>query len=178
MMEMKKYMTVNIPLLLLENYTELGLTDKQLIYVIKLMNINKRYIDVEKIIEDKVISRHGLGELIAIDIFSIETIEGQMVVDMNGFYLELSGLFEKDTNILEEGFIERVKLKLNRKIDKLELIKLSDWFDNNFTTVEIERAIELALVNGTDSFNYIDKILYNDRNKENKDTSLERKFEY
>ena len=164
MNEMKKYQTVNIPLIFLENYDLLNLSDHHFILMLKLMYLNEELININLLIEKNILSRNDIGELISNNIISIKSIDEEMYIDMLDFYNKISSLFKEENNILDSLFLDKIQYIINRKLQTFEIQQLNMWLNDGFIKSDIENAIQISLAKNIDNFNYIEKILYDKKN--------------
>ena len=164
MNEMKKYQTISIPLIFLENYDLLNLTDHQFILLLKLMNTKDELININLLIEKNILSRNDIGELISNNVINIKSIDEEMYIDMLDFYNRLSSLFKEDNNVLDSLFLDKIQYIINRKLQTFEIQQLNMWLNDGFIKENIENAIQISLAKNIDNFNYIEKILYDKKN--------------
>lgn len=163
-----------IPKILLSNYKNLKINEKELIVLIYMLNEKDNLFNPGKISEELNLKLPEVLEIIeklnSADLITISTEKNngvlEEVIDLTNFYKKIAYLVinkeqveevneSKKTNIYDD--FER---EFGRTLSPIEYELISGWLDNEFTEEIILCALKEAVFNGVSNLRYIDKILY------------------
>jgi len=158
---------ITIPRILFLNYKKIGLTEKELIFIIYILN-NKDIFNPKQISTDLNIT---LGEVME----NMENLSGKGIIkleskktgNIRNEYLNIDGLYEKLAfNILnEEEKKEQTNIynifekEFGRTISPMEYEIIGAWIENGTSEETIILALKEATYNGVSNLRYIDKII-------------------
>ncbi len=134
------------------------------IQLYKNKSINKEQLLLFYIIKDNnSISMQDLiqnfDDIVSIDNLNILESFGLINIDYNKNIIEIK------RNKLSSSDIDKIRVILNREIRTFELEKIKQWF-LTYELEEITDAIYQTMIKGIDNFNYVEKVLFNDKNSE------------
>lgn len=160
-----------IPSLLLMNYKELKMNEKELILMSFLMSqgelisFNPAYFseklgfevpDIMELISD--LSTKKYIEVV------VKKEEGKMkeYIDLTSFYekLVLVLIDEEKENELDSEIYSTIEKEFGRTLSPIEYETISGWLNANIDESLIKEALKEAVLNGVNNLKYIDKILY------------------
>ncbi|MBO5413992.1 MAG: DnaD domain protein, partial [Bacilli bacterium] len=163
-----------IPKILLSNYKDLKINEKELIVLIYILNEKDNLFNPGKISEELNLKLPEVLEIIeklnSADLITISTEKNngvlEEVIDLSNLYKKMAYLVinkeqveevdeSKKTNIYDD--FER---EFGRTLSPIEYELISGWLDNEFTEEIILCALKEAVFNGVSNLRYIDKILY------------------
>ena len=163
-----------IPKILLSNYKDLKINEKELIVLIYMLNDNSNLFNPGKISKELNLKLPEVLEIIEklnnSDLITINTEKNngvlEEIVDLSNFYKKLAYLIvnkekvesvneDKQTNIYDD--FER---EFGRTLSPIEYELISGWLENEFSEEIILCALKEAVFNGVSNLRYIDKILY------------------
>lgn len=161
---------VTVPMLLINNYSKLHITDKELILIIYL--IYNCEFDPERIATDLNIKIPDVLQMIDSlskkDILKIEMSK----VDVLSEHINLNELYNKLALILinEDGeknttIYDKFEKEFARPLSPMEYQIIGAWLDDNYSEEIIEQALKEAIYSDAPSLKYIDRILVNWRKK-------------
>lgn len=160
--ELLKSKTYMIPSTLVKNYRKLDITEKELIFIIYIMNNNDEF-NIKKITEELGFDRKEImtliGELSEKNILTLETND-------NGEYLDLEELYNKlgflmlEKKEVKSDIYSVIESEFGRTLSPLEYERVRAWVDNGFDEDLIKEALKEAVYNNVTSLRYIDTILY------------------
>lgn len=172
-----KYKVVNIPLGLLKNYKDFGLSESLLIDFIHLLSFSSKLIDFTKINEVKVISRQVLSELSRLELIKLQEIDSRLYIDISPSYDIIYNEKIANNQLLNAQSLDRFSLILNRKIKAHEIEIITEWLKNGYSSSEIELAMQKSVINNVDNMKYIEKVLFNEPEQQISSTTIERNFD-
>lgn len=186
--ELIKNNVIDFNELLLEQYYLLGLTEVDVVLLIKLHNLIDK--DVNTIFISKLFNKMSISEeelsnclvrLIDMDFINISLDQNKKEqYSLNGIYKKLSFLLSTNENDKKDYLVqERVKTtikklesSLNKILSPLELQMINRWFyEYNYKYDDIDKTINKALNNKNCGVKYIDRSLHNllNNNEHNED---------
>lgn len=186
--ELIKNNVIDFNELLLEQYYLLGLTEVDVVLLIKLHNLIDK--DVNTIFISKLFNKMSISEeelsnclvrLIDMDFINISLDQDKKEqYSLNGIYKKLSFLLSTNENDKKDYLVqERVKAtikklesSLNKILSPLELQMINRWFyEYNYKYDDIDKTINKALINKNCGVKYIDRSLHNllNNNEHNED---------
>lgn len=183
-----KNSNIMVPKLLLCNYRELNINEKELILLIYLINekdltfnpkeISKELnIDLEELMNlfESVINKG----LIKLDNKKINGVRTE-IINLDEVYIKLSHLVIIEEEKKESTIYDSFEEKFGRTLSPMEYAIIGGWLDLNYSEEIIILALEEAIYNGVYKLNYIDKILYewNKKGIKNKEDKLKNDTEF
>ena len=172
LIELIKTKDLVIPSALLINYKELGLNEKELIFVALLMSYNNDVIfDPALFSKSLNFDTNEIMELIS-DLSSKKYIDivvkkenGKMreFIDLNMLYEKLL-LFTIDEDEIEESqestIYNMIETEFGRTLSPIEYETISGWLNAKIDEGLIKEALKETVLNGVNNLKYMDKILY------------------
>ena len=172
LIELIKTKDLVIPSALLINYKELGLNEKELIFVALLMSYNDDVIfDPALFSKSLNFDTNEIMELIS-DLSSKKYIDivvkkenGKMreFIDLNMLYEKLL-LFTIDEDEIEETkestIYNMIETEFGRTLSPIEYETISGWLNAKIDEGLIKEALKETVLNGVSNLKYMDKILY------------------
>ena len=159
-----------IPSVLLTNYKDLKINEKDLIVLIYIMNQKNNLFDPGSISSDLKISLPDVLEVIEKlnenNLVEINTCKNngvlEEIINLDCLYRKLAYLIvNKEENVERESNIyDLFEKEFARPISAIETELISSWLDNEYSEELIECALKEAVYNGVSNLRYIDKILY------------------
>lgn len=157
---------VSIPRLLLNNYVNLKISDRELIILIYLLNDVDTIYNPSKIskglninISDVLSSINSLEELglLQIEIRKIDKKSEEHVV-LDNLYKKLAFIMVKEEEKTTDIYSVFEK-EFGRTLSPMEYEIISKWLDEKFEESLIIEALKEAVFNNVNSLNYVDRIL-------------------
>ena len=185
---------LTIPRILFRNYKKLGLSEEELLILICLINNGEKTvynpnIFTEELDMDKYTAMQLLNDLTEKNIINIKLETNNCGKKEEYIYIDL--LYKKlynlilDTNPIEEqknnkDIYFKFETELGRTISPTEIELINDWMHDGITGEIIEEALKEAVFNNVRNFKYIDRIIYNWKNKgiKNKNDIIKEKKNY
>jgi DnaD and phage-associated domain len=160
---------VNIPKLLLFNFKELSLTEKELVFIIYIMNEQSLF-NPKKMSEElhysleevlTIISDLTSKDLIKIEVQSIKNIKEEHI-NIDNLYNKLAFFVVKDeTKVTKKTTLYDIfEKEFGRTLSPIEYEIIKGWGESDFSEELITQALKEAVYNGVFRLNYIDKILF------------------
>lgn len=190
-MDLLKIKNYVVPAYLFTNYSLLGVTDKELIILIYLINKEQPLIcDYKKISEEMNIDKKdvmtcinnlkdkGLIE-IKLDKNNESKLEEYIFLDLL-FSKIFINFIDNEDNEDKSNIYSLFEKELGRVMSPIEYELISGWINNGYSEELILEALKEAVFSGVTSFRYIDKILFewNKKGIKNKDQAISSKKEY
>ncbi len=156
-----------VPRLLFFNYKKIGITEKELILIIYIINTTNIF-NPKQISNDLKISLNEVMETISnMKTKGLLNIELKKVGTKRVEYIELDNLYEKLTfNILNEepeedktSIYDIFEKEFGRTISPMEYEIIGAWIENGTNEETIILALKEATYNGVSNLRYIDKII-------------------
>lgn len=169
--EILKSKDVHFPRLLLTNYSNLNITDTELIVLIYLINSDNLIYNPKKISQELNMKINNVLELINnliekgiinLDIIKINNISNE-VINLDLLYEKLAfNIIKKDdkSDSKDNNLIDIFESELGRGLTPMELDIINAWKEIDYTDEIIILALKEATYNGVYNFRYIDRILY------------------
>lgn len=164
---------INIPRILLYNYSKLNLDEKSLLLLIYIINDDEKIFNPQKISEDLKYTLPEVLELIEkisnVDLISINTIKNngivEEVIDVSNLYKKLAYIVindqEKDNNKDDKtNLYDLFEKEFGRTLSPIEYEYINGWLNDDFNEEIILCALKEAVFNGASNLRYIDAILY------------------
>lgn len=160
-----------IPRLLLLNYKKLNLSEKELIFIIYLLNEKDMLFNPNKISTDlninltevlETIDQLSTNGILKIELRKINQVREEFIV-LDYLYEKLAYFIineeqfdeEKETNIFDT-----FEQEFGRTLSPMEYEIINGWLEAQFNEEIIIAALKEATYNGVSNLRYIDKILY------------------
>jgi len=164
-----KNSTANIPKLLLFNFKELKIDEKELIILIYIMNEESLF-NPKKMSEDlnysleeilTFVSELTSKDLIKVEVKNIKNVREEHIT-LDSLYNKLAFLVVKDeTEVTNETTLYDIfEKEFGRTLSPIEYEIIKGWEESDFTEELITLALKEAVYNGVFRLNYIDKILF------------------
>lgn len=169
-----------IPLYILKYFKKLNLTMNEFIFLMYLYNKQDNLdFNPEKIALDLNIDiMEVMGYIsiltdkgyITLDVLKTENNILEEVINLNNFYERISTfLINSEVDIKEENkkenILQYVEQELGRPLNSLEIKTIHDWQEAKIDDSLIMEALKIALNDGVYSLKYIDKILFDFKNR-------------
>jgi DNA replication protein len=160
---------VSIPRLLLNNYQELKISDKELILLMYLINEKELSFNPKKISKELKISLEVVLECISNltsnDIIAIEMHKHNNVREE---HISLEPLFNKlafkvlneEIKAEKKNLFDTFEKEFGRTLSPIEYELIGGWQSGEFSDELIVLALKEAVYNGVFNLRYIDRILY------------------
>ena len=172
--ELLKEKNYQIPAILLKNYAELGITEKELLIVIILINHDSIF-NPKEIADSLSINTNNVLELVnslsqkgllSIDLEIKNSIRHE-VINLDNLYSKLAfkinDLSQQDNN---ENIYNTFEHEFGRTLSPMEFEIINGWINAGNTEELILLALKEAVYNGVNNMRYIDRIIY-EWNKKN-----------
>lgn len=160
---------ISIPKILLTNYKELKIEEKDLIVLIYLINTKDNVFDPEAISKDLKLKLPEVLEEIEklnnADLLNIITNKNngviEEVIDLSNLYKKLAYLVVNEEEVKEENsnIYDIIEKEFKRQLSPMEYELISGWLDE-FSEEIIICSLKEAVYNGASNLRYMDKILY------------------
>ena len=169
-----------IPKILLRNYKKINIKEEELIILICLIGIGDKVPYNPTIFEaelgmDKFKGMQILNDLAEKGIVNIKVENNKSGKKQEYIYLDLlytkllsiliDGTTEEEIEAKENDIFSLFERELGRAISPMEIEIIKEWLHGGFTEEIIKEALKEAIYNDARSLKYVDKILYNWKNK-------------
>ncbi len=169
MIHILKEGSASIPKILLFHYKELNIEDKELIFLMYLLN-EELLFNPKKIGYDLQISMAEVLEMIEkltskgflkLEVIKVKNIREEHL-NLDGLYDKLSFLIvnEKIDSDEKSNLFDIFEQEFGRTLSPIEYEIIKGWEESNFSEELIICALKEAVYNGVFRMNYIDKILF------------------
>lgn len=184
-----KNSSLSVPKLLLVNYKQLKITEKELIILIYIINEKDMTFNPKKVSKELNENLEEImniyGSLITKDLLKIDNIKinGMRVEQMNfdELYNKMSHLIINEEEPVKQTTIyDKFEEKFGRTLSPMEYAIIGGWLDLDYSEEIILLALDEAIYNGVYKLNYIDKILFewNKKGIKNKEDKLKNDTEF
>ncbi len=160
-----------IPSILLLNYKELNISEKELIFLSLLMNFENEIVfdpiyfskrlgfDVSEIME--IVSNLSAKNYLEI-VVKKEDKKMKEYISIESFYekLLLNTVEQEEENVNNSGIYNTIEEEFGRTLSPIEYETISGWLNAKIDESLIKEALKEAVLNGVNNLKYIDKILY------------------
>lgn len=156
-----------VPRLLFLNYKKIGITEKELIFLIYIIN-NTNIFNPKQISLDLNINLNEVMEITSsLKSKGLLNIELKKVGTKRNEYIQIDELYEKISFIILNTETEEPKTNIydifekefGRTISPMEYEIIGAWLDNGTSEETIILALKEATYNGVNNLRYIDKII-------------------
>ena len=171
--ELLKIRDYQIPRELLFNYKNINISDSELIILIYLINQESRVFNPKKISNDLNFKLNDVLELTSSltdkNIINIEmdklNNKRTEIINLDALYeklgFSLNEISQEDNNNLYSMFEE----EFGRTLSPMEYEIINGWLNDGMNEEIVVQALKEAIYNGVSNLRYIDKILYEWKNK-------------
>ena len=171
MIDLIKNNNMNIPRILLMNYKNFKIGEKELIILIYLINENNKIFDPKSISDNLKYSLTEVLELIgnlsSNDLISIDVMKNngimEEIISFENLYKKLAYLVVNNNEEVKEvrtNIYDLFEKEFGRTLSPIEYELINGWLEANFSEELITCALKEAVFNGVSNLRYIDKILY------------------
>ena len=177
-LKMLKDTPLTIPKVIFKYYKKLNLTEEELLVLICLINKGEKSVYdpnlfTEELDMDNYKAMQILNDLTEKNIINIKLEtnksgkrEEYIYIDLyNKLYSLLLGNNEVEENIPPKDIYLRFETELGRTISPSEVELINEWIKEGTTEEIIEEALKEAVYNNVRNLKYIDRIIYNWREK-------------
>ena len=163
---------ITFPRLLLLHYKDLKLDDLELILIIYLLN-NSSEFNPKKISEDLKITLQEVlmkidslsnKDILKIEIKKVNNIR-QEFIDINSLYNKLSYYVVNEEVKEKTNIYDIFEKEFGRTLSPMEYEIINGWLNDGMNEEIVVQALKEATYNGVSNLRYIDKILYEWKNK-------------
>lgn len=169
-----------IPKIVLKHYKKLNITEKELLILICLINKGEKSVYnpnlfTEELEMNKYEAMQLLNDLTEKNIIEIKLETNKLgkkeeYIYIDVLYKKLYGLILGEKDFDEElssdkGIYLKFETELGRTITPVEVELINEWIKDGVTEEIIEEALKEAVFNNVRNFKYIDRIIYNWREK-------------
>lgn len=160
---------ITIPRILFLNYKKIGLDEKELIFIIYIIN-NIQIFNPKQISNELALTLNEVMETISnLKSKGILDIQINRIGNKRNEYISLDGLYNKlafqiinkEEKQESSNIYDIFEKELGRPISPIEYQIIGAWLDNGATEEIITLAIKEAVYNGTTNLRYIDSIINN-----------------
>ncbi len=165
---------IAIPKLLLYKYQDLKLTDRELILLMYLLNLENASFNPKQVGLDLHLSlEEVMDEIAVLTSLGLLKLEVKKVGNIRDELINLDGLYQKLVYIIVNGTVEEKKKEIStdiytmfekefgRTLSPMEYEIINAWLDGDYTEELVLLALKEAIYNGTTNLRYIDRILHN-----------------
>ena len=164
---------MTLPQILLYKYKALGLTEKELIVLIYIINLKSYNFNPKEISSNlelslpevlEVIDSLSTKDFIKIELKKVDNVREEFI-SLDNFYNKLAYLVINDeeinkSNSSSSNVFDIFEKELGRTLSPMEYEIINGWLDAPFKEELIISALKEATYNGVSNLRYIDKILY------------------
>ena len=164
-----------IPLYILKYFKKLELSMEEFVFLMYLYNKQDvAYFNPEKIANDMNIDIMEVMGYVSIlsdkGYLTLDVIEEnnilEEVINLSNFYEKISFLLmDKEEEKNDNKIFKYVEEQLGRPINSVEIETINGWIANNIDESLIKEGIRIAINDGVYSLKYIDKILFDFKNR-------------
>lgn len=156
-----------IPKMLFLNYKKIGLTEKELIFIIYVLNTNSTFNPKQISNELNISLTETMGTIEELEKKGIIKLEIKKIGNIRNEYINIEGLYEKIIfKIIEhqpkeenKNIYEIFEKEFGRPITSIECEIIGAWIENGTAEETIILALKEAIYNGVSNLRYIDKII-------------------
>ena len=160
--ELLKSKTYMIPSTLIKNYLKLNITEKELIFIIYIMNNNDEF-NINLICDDLGYTKKDVMALISSlsekNLLSLDVKDKKDYLNLEELYNKLRFIKKKKKEVKTDIY-SVIESEFGRTLSPMEYEIVRAWIDNGFNEELIKEALKEAIYNHVTSLRYIDTILY------------------
>ncbi len=163
---------ITFPRLLLLHYKDLKLDDLELIIIIYILNSSLEF-NPKKISDDLKITLQEVlmkidslsnKDILKIELKKINNIR-QEFININSLYNKLSYFVVNEETKEETNIYDIFEKEFGRTLSPMEYEIINGWLNDGMNEEIVVQALKEATYNGVSNLRYIDKILYEWKNK-------------
>lgn len=163
---------ITFPRLLLLHYKDLKLDDLELVIIIYILNSSLEF-NPKKISEDLKITLQEVlmkidslsnKDILKIELKKINNIR-QEFININSLYNKLSYFVVNEETKEETNIYDIFEKEFGRTLSPMEYEIINGWLNDGMNEEIVVQALKEATYNGVSNLRYIDKILYEWKNK-------------
>ncbi len=164
---------IHFPKLLLLHYKDLKLDESELIVLIYLLNesteFNPKKIseDLKMTLQEVLMKIDGLTskDILKVEVKKVNNIR-QEFIDLGPLYSKLSYfIINEEVKEVAPNIYDTFEKEFGRTLSPMEYQIINGWLNDNMNEEMVTLALKEAIYNGVTNLRYIDKILYEWRNK-------------
>ena len=158
---------ITFPRLLLLHYKDLKLDDLELIIIIYILNSSLEF-NPKKISEDlKITLQEVLMKIDSLSNIELKKINNirQEFININSLYNKLSYFVVNEETKEETNIYDIFEKEFGRTLSPMEYEIINGWLNDGMNEEIVVQALKEATYNGVSNLRYIDKILYEWKNK-------------
>ena len=160
--ELLKSKTYMIPSTLIKNYLKLNITEKELIFILYIMNNNDEF-NINLICDDLGYTKKDVMALISSlsekNLLSLDVKDKKDYLNLEELYNKLGFLMIEKKEVKTDIY-SVIESEFGRTLSPMEYEIVRAWIDNGFNEELIKEALKEAIYNHVTSLRYIDTILY------------------
>lgn len=160
--ELLKSKTYMIPSTIIKNYLKLNITEKELIFIIYIMNNNDEF-NINLICDDLGYTKKDVMALISSlsekNLLSLDVKDKKDYLNLEELYNKLGFLMIEKKEVKTDIY-SVIESEFGRTLSPMEYEIVRAWIDNGFNEELIKEALKEAIYNHVTSLRYIDTILY------------------
>ena len=160
--ELLKSKTYMIPSTLIKNYLKLNITEKELIFIIYIMNNNDEF-NINLICDDLGYTKKDVMALISSlsekNLLSLDVKDKKDYLNLEELYNKLGFLMIEKKEVKTDIY-SVIESEFGRTLSPMEYEIVRAWIDNGFNEELIKEALKEAIYNHVTSLRYIDTNLY------------------
>mgnify|MGYP001772636810 FL=1 len=160
--ELLKSKTYMIPSTLIKNYLKLNITEKELIFIIYIMNNNDEF-NINLICDDLGYTKKDVMALISSlsekNLLSLDVKDKKDYLNLEELYNKLGFLMIEKKEVKTDIY-SVIESEFGRTLSPMEYEIVRSWIVNGFNEELIKEALKEAIYNHVTSLRYIDTILY------------------
>lgn len=160
--ELLKSKTYMIPSTLIKNYLKLNISEKELIFIIYIMNNNDEF-NINLICDDLGYTKKDVMALISSlsekNLLSLDVKDKKDYLNLEELYNKLGFLMIEKKEVKTDIY-SVIESEFGRTLSPMEYEIVRAWIDNGFNEELIKEALKEAIYNHVTSLRYIDTILY------------------
>lgn len=161
---------LSLPRLLLLNYKQLNITEKELVFLIYIINEKDMSFNPKKISKElneeltyvmSILESLMEKSIVRLELVKLNGVRNE-ILNIDELYVKLSHLviIEEKETIKSTSIYDIFEEKFGRTLSPMEYAIIGGWIEMDFKEELILLALDEAIYNGVYKLNYIDKILF------------------
>ena len=130
-----------------------------------MLSYGTQKIEIINFTTEYSIDRELLQGLVEKNMLDIYEEEGEFFIDIVKIFESVSNT-TPTSDILTIDAMDRISFLLNRQLKPFELESIRKWLDEGYLVENVEIAIQKSVINGVDNFNYVEKVLKNEKSND------------
>ena len=167
-----KSSTISIPRLLLLQYKNMKISDRQFVLIVYLLGSENMNFNPKQIGNDLGLTlEEVMGEFAILTSLGLVSLEVKKIGNMRDEVINLDGLYQKLAYLVVNGAEEEKKevstdifttfeKEFGRTLSPMEYAIIKAWLEGDYTEELVLLALKEAIYNGVSNLSYIDRILY------------------